>query len=170
MVRLPSGKRTPQLLYDTDLRMPALAEVPRVPVSDDSMTSEGPTYRDLWLRIRDELPKKGRKTDQLEGPPKLPKELQGAIHSLHSNYARQFEAWDKDKEEFFGATPPIFIVVCGRSGAGLRALGNACDGSPSWSGLERWARKWGESSRSFETSAGSRRKAADAGGLIALSA
>jgi hypothetical protein len=101
--------------------MPALAEVPRVPVSDDSMTSEGPTYRDLWLRIRDELPKKGRKTDQLEGPPKLPKELQGAIHSLHSNYARQFEAWDKDKEEFFGATPPVFIVVCGRCGAGFCA-------------------------------------------------
>lgn len=63
----------------------------------------------------------GPQNRSARGPPKLPKELQGAIHSLHSNYARQFEAWDKDKEEFFGATPPIFIVVCGRSGAGFCA-------------------------------------------------
>jgi type III restriction enzyme len=38
-----------------------LVKVPRVPVADDSGTGETPTYRDLWLRVRDELPKKGRR-------------------------------------------------------------------------------------------------------------
>ena len=37
-----------------------IVKVPRVPVSDNTMNGEQPTYRDLWLRIRDELPKKGR--------------------------------------------------------------------------------------------------------------
>ena len=36
-----------------------IVKVPRVPVADDSMTGEHPTYRDLWLRIREDLPKKG---------------------------------------------------------------------------------------------------------------
>ncbi len=49
-----------------------LVKVPRVPVSDDSGTGESPTYRDLWLRVRDELPKKGRGTDAISGEPKLP--------------------------------------------------------------------------------------------------
>ena len=38
-----------------------IVKVPRVPVADDSMTGAQPTYRDLWLRIREHLPKKGRK-------------------------------------------------------------------------------------------------------------
>ena len=41
-----------------------IVKVPRVPVADDSMVGEQPTYRDLWLRIREDLPKKGRKTDK----------------------------------------------------------------------------------------------------------
>jgi type III restriction enzyme len=42
-----------------------IVKVPRVSVADDSMIGEQPTYRDLWLRIREELPKKGRRTDAL---------------------------------------------------------------------------------------------------------
>ena len=42
-----------------------IVKVPRVPVADDSMTGEQPTYRDLWVRIRDELPKKGRGADAM---------------------------------------------------------------------------------------------------------
>ena len=65
-----------------------IVKVPRVPVADDSMTGEQPTYRDLWLRIREHLPRKGRKTEALNGEPKLPAELQGALHSLYSNYEK----------------------------------------------------------------------------------
>ena len=90
-----------------------IVKVPRVPVSDDSMTGDSPVYRDLWLHIRDDLPKKGRRTDAVEGPPKLPMELQGALHSLYGNYVKSFEAWrDSDAATSEYSTPPVFIVVC----------------------------------------------------------
>jgi type III restriction enzyme len=90
-----------------------IVKVPRVPVADDSMTGDQPTYRDLWLRIRENLPKKGRKTDALSGEPKLPAELQGALHSLYSNYEKYYRLWEQNTEaRAKGITPPVFIVVC----------------------------------------------------------
>ncbi|HPS77083.1 MAG TPA: DEAD/DEAH box helicase family protein [Thermoanaerobaculaceae bacterium] len=90
-----------------------IVKVPRVPVADDSMTGEQPTYRDLWLRIREELPRKGRKTDAVGGEPKLPLELQGALHSLYSNYEKSYRLWESNAEaRERGITPPVFIVVC----------------------------------------------------------
>ena len=77
------------------------------------MTGDQPTYRDLWLRIREDLPKKGRKTDALGGEPKLPAELQGALHSLYSNYEKYYRLWEQNAEaRAKGITPPVFIVVC----------------------------------------------------------
>lgn len=90
-----------------------IVKVPRVPVSDDSMIGEQPTYRDLWLRIREGLPKKGRKTEAVSGEPKLPKVLQGALHSLYSNYEKYYRLWESnDETRAKGITPPVFIVVC----------------------------------------------------------
>ena len=90
-----------------------IVKVPRVPVADDSMIGEQPTYRDLWLRIRDDLPKKGRKTDAVGGEPKLPVELQGALHSLYSNYEKYYRLWENNADaRARGQTPPVFIVVC----------------------------------------------------------
>ena len=90
-----------------------IVKVPRVPVSDDSMIGEQPTYRDLWLRIREHLPKKGRKTEALGGQPKLPAELQGALHSLYGNYEKSYRLWEQNAEaRARGITPPVFIVVC----------------------------------------------------------
>ena len=63
-----------------------IVKVPRVPVADDSVTGDQPTYRNLWVRIRDDLPKKGRKTAAVSGEPKLPAELEAAIQSLYGNY------------------------------------------------------------------------------------
>jgi hypothetical protein len=83
-------------------------KIPRVPVSDDSVAGTSPTYRDLWVRIRDGLPKKGRATDEIQGEPKLPKELEGALRSLYGNYEKSYQAW---KAAGTG-TPPVFIVVC----------------------------------------------------------
>ncbi len=48
-----------------------IVQVPRVPVADDAMIGEQPTYRDLWYRVRDSLPKKGRRTNALGGEPIL---------------------------------------------------------------------------------------------------
>jgi hypothetical protein len=75
-----------------------IVKVPRVPVADDSMIGEQPTYRDLWLRIREHLPKKGRKTDEVKGEPNLPVELQGALHSLYSNYEKYYRLWEQNVE------------------------------------------------------------------------
>ena len=70
-----------------------IVKIPRVPVSDNNMIGEQPTYRDLWLRIREELPKRGRGTTSLGTEPKLPVALQGALESLYSNYKLYFEKW-----------------------------------------------------------------------------
>ncbi|MGH2615461.1 MAG: BPTD_3080 family restriction endonuclease, partial [Thermomicrobiales bacterium] len=90
-----------------------IVKVPRVPVSDNAMVGVSPTYRDLWSRIRDDLPKKGKKTEAVGGEPKLPAELQGALHSLYGNYAEAYRLWQENAEaQSRGLTPPVFIVVC----------------------------------------------------------
>ena len=112
----PEGTLFPWVVSDfslIDAIEAGIVKVPRVPVADDSMTGDNPTYRDLWLRIRDDLPKKGRKTEAVGGEPKLPKELQGALHSLYSNYEQYYWQWEADTgAQAQGATPPVFIVVC----------------------------------------------------------
>ena len=87
-----------------------IVKVPRVPVADDAMTGTSPTYRDLWLRIRTELPKRGRKTDAVAGDPNLPAPLEGALLSLYGNYEKYYERWHE--AGLAGSTPPVFIVVC----------------------------------------------------------
>ena len=43
-----------------------------------------PTYRDIWLRIREDLPRKGATARKpMSGEPKLPAELEGALQSLY---------------------------------------------------------------------------------------
>jgi type III restriction enzyme len=112
----PEGTLFPWVVSDfslIDAIEAGIVKVPRVPVADDSMTGEQPTYRDLWLRIREDLPKKGRKTDEVGGEPKLPVELQGALHSLYGNYEKYYRLWEQNAEaRARGITPPVFIVVC----------------------------------------------------------
>src|SRR5262249_20073115 len=90
-----------------------IVKIPRVPVADNAMTGDQPTYRDLWLRIRDALPRKGRGSDAVAGPPQVPKELEGALRSLYSHYEKQYRDWEADAQgRDEGRTPPVFIVVC----------------------------------------------------------
>ena len=88
-----------------------IVKVPRVPVDDNAMDGAQPTYRDLWLRIRDELPKRGRRkrADNLSDVPKPPAELQGALSSLYGNYERYYRRWQNNPH---GQTPPVMIIVC----------------------------------------------------------
>ena len=112
----PEGTLFPWVVSDfslIDAIEAGIVKVPRVPVADDSMTGAQPTYRDLWVRIREHLPKKGRKTDKVGGEPKLPAELQGALLSLYGNYEDYYGLWEKNTEaRARGITPPVFIVVC----------------------------------------------------------
>jgi type III restriction enzyme len=111
----PEGTLFPWVVSDfslIDAIEAGIVKVPRVPVADDSMTGDQPTYRDLWLRIREGLPRKGRKTEAVGGEPKLPLELQGALHSLYGNYEKYYRRWENDAEMKAKGTPPVFIVVC----------------------------------------------------------
>ena len=97
----PEGTLFPWVVSDfslIDAIEAGIVKVPRVPVADDSMTGAQPTYRDLWLRIREHLPKKGRKTDKVGGEPKLPVELQGALLSLYGNYEKYYLRWEHNAE------------------------------------------------------------------------
>lgn len=93
-----------------------IVKIPRVPVSDDNMKGELPTYRSIWNLIRDQLPKKGRGTQdesKATSEPKLPKELEGALQSLYGNYEKAYQQWEQNlSAQARGITPPVFIVVC----------------------------------------------------------
>lgn len=112
----PEGTLFPWVVSDfslIDAIESGIVKVPRVPIADNSMTGDLPTYRDLWIRIRDDLPKKGRKANELSGEPKLPAELQGALHSLYGNYEKYYRLWEGNHAaQANGSTPPVFIVVC----------------------------------------------------------
>jgi len=112
----PEGTLFPWVISDfalIDAIESGIVKVPRVPVSDDSGVGEQPTYRDLWLRIRDTLPKKGRRTEEAGEEPVLPVELQGALHSLYGNYEKYFKWWEENPDAAAnGVTSPVFIVVC----------------------------------------------------------
>ncbi len=112
----PEGTLFPWVVSDfslIDAIEAGIVKVPRVPVADNSMTGEQPTYRDLWLRIREDLPRKSRRNDEVGGEPKLPVELQGALLSLYGNYEKYYRLWEQNAEaRTRGITPPVFIVVC----------------------------------------------------------
>lgn len=112
----PEGTLFPWVVSDfslIDAIESGIVKVPRVPVSDDSMTGDLPTYRDIWPRIREHLPKKGRGTEAVEEEPKLPVELEGALQSLYANYAKYYALWEQNTTALVqGLTPPVFIVVC----------------------------------------------------------
>ena len=112
----PEGTLFPWVVSDfslIDAIEAGVVKVPRVPVVDDSMTGEQPTYRDLWHRIRENLPKKSRKIDEVGGNPKLPRQLEGALRSLYGNYEKYYRLWGQNTEaRARGITPPVFVVVC----------------------------------------------------------
>ena len=89
-----------------------IVKVPRVPVSDDAGASDLPVYRSLWLSIRDELPKHGRKAGAVAGEPQLPAELEAALRQLYDNYARAHDRWQGDAASREHGSPPVFIIVC----------------------------------------------------------
>jgi type III restriction enzyme len=136
----PEGTLFPWVVSDfslIDAIEAGIVKVPRVPVASNQMTGPLPTYRDLWLRIREHLPKKGRKTEAASGEPKLPVELEGALHSLYSNYEKSYRLWEKQSADYtdlrrlkskndselnlrksaqsadeMRGPPPVLIVVC----------------------------------------------------------
>ncbi len=90
-----------------------LVKVPRVPVDDDGAQHDMPTFRNIWARIKDELPKRGAKGYAPGAGPVLPATLDAALRSLYRNYERSYREWEASAEaRAAGQTPPVFIVVC----------------------------------------------------------
>jgi type III restriction enzyme len=115
----PEGTLFPWVVSDfslIDAIESGIVKVPRVPIDDDRMKGNLPTYRHLWnSEVRAALPKGTRKKgkDSVFGEPKLPALLQAALHSLYGHYETAFDLWEKNVEaRERGLTPPVFIVVC----------------------------------------------------------
>jgi type III restriction enzyme len=111
------GQLFPWVVSDfslTDAVECGIVKIPRVPVSDNAMLGEGVTYRNLWLRLRDQLPKKNRRSAGVDDGtgPRLPAVLQGALHSLYDHYQKSFDLWRDQNSSNSASTPPVFIVVC----------------------------------------------------------
>ena len=82
-----------------------IVKLPRVPVADNIPGADVPIFRDLWIHIGKEMPKKGR----LVGDPlAIPDKLKTALHTLYKHYDETSEAWVRAGIDL----PPVFIVVC----------------------------------------------------------
>ena len=76
-----------------------------------AMTGELPTYRDLWLRIRDDLPKKGRKTEAVAASRSCRSSWKARCSPLRQLRTKRIERWEASSRRA-EQTPPVFIVVC----------------------------------------------------------
>ena len=90
-----------------------IVKVPRVPVADDAMTGDGPTFRDLWPHIRDDLPKKGARPAERHRPaPNCRSSWRGASQPLRQLREVVRAVAGDARPSTAGTTPPVFIVVC----------------------------------------------------------
>ena len=90
----PEGTLFPWVVSDfslIDAIESGIVKIPRVPVSDNAMTGDYPTYRDLWYRIRDGLPRKGRGTGgRLRPAAAAGRNWKAALQSLYGHYDKQY--------------------------------------------------------------------------------
>jgi type III restriction enzyme len=85
-----------------------IVKLPRVPVAENIPGDEMPVYRNLWVNIRKDMPKKGRGAGAELDPLKLPTRLQTALEALYGHYKKTFELWQEKNLP----SPPCFIIVC----------------------------------------------------------
>ena len=111
------GTMFPWTVYDFSL-LDALecgvVKIPRLPVESDTISKdEEPEFRNLWLHVRDDLPKKGKKTGDYDlSVLILPKTLHLALESLYGNYEKCYQRYEEDKKSNEDVMPPVMIVVC----------------------------------------------------------
>jgi len=113
----PEGTLFPWVVSDfglVDAIEAGLVKVPRVPVEDNAAQTTGgdetPVNRNLWVRVREELPRrKGARELAASTEPQLPAALEAALRSLYRDYERKYRDWEQAHTT---PTPPVFIVVC----------------------------------------------------------
>ena len=101
-----------------------LVKIPFLPVADDAQALAEPVLKNLYEHVRDQLPKKGRKTqrkeDRAEGktpaeaPPHLPPLVQSALRQFYAHYEKYLQGQREQGEKIADllTAPPVFIVVC----------------------------------------------------------
>ncbi len=111
----PEGTLFPWVTSDfslTDAIESGIVKVPRVPVADNADQAENPTYRNLWAHVGKDMPKGRGGKDDGQREPVLPKELQGALHSLYGHYEKAYRQWQAQARDYPALMPPVFIAVC----------------------------------------------------------
>ena len=110
------GTLFPWTAYDFSL-LDALecgvVKIPRLPVEQDNIAKDV-EFRNLWVNIREDLPKKGMKTidaDELSVV-NLPKKLEEGLLSLYGSYEKYYKVYEVAKKKDNNAMPPVMIVVC----------------------------------------------------------
>ncbi len=91
-----------------------VVKIPRLPIESDSISKdEEPEFRNLWLHVREDLPRKGKKTGKYNlSSFALPTKLHEALLSLYGNYEKYYEDYEKLKKKQKDAMPPVMILVC----------------------------------------------------------
>ncbi len=113
----PEGKMFPWTVYDfslLDALECGIVKIPRLPIESDVISKDDvPEFRNLWLHVRDDLPKKGKKTGDYDlSVLVLPTALNLALDSLYGNYEKYYREYEKQKKENPAVMPPVMIVVC----------------------------------------------------------
>ncbi len=85
-----------------------IVKLPRVPVAENIPGNEMPMFRNLWERIGNKMPKKGRGQSARLDPLSIPVELQTALEALYGHYEKTYQLWQQSGIK----VPPCFIVVC----------------------------------------------------------
>jgi type III restriction enzyme len=85
-----------------------IVKLPRVPVAENIVGDELPLYRNLWEKIRKDMPKKSRAAGGVLDPQALPPNLLTAMDALYGHYEKTYRLW----EEAGLQAPPCFIIVC----------------------------------------------------------
>lgn len=111
------GTMFPWVVYDfslLDALECGIVKIPRLPVESDTISKdEIPEFRNLWLHISDDLPKKGLKTEKYDfSVLVLPKTLSLALMSLYGSYEKYYREYEKQKKVTPAVMPPVMIVVC----------------------------------------------------------
>ncbi len=89
-----------------------IVKIPRLPVETDTTNAE-PEFRNLWLHLKDALPKKGKKTGDYDlNTITLPTKLEEALLSLYRNYEKYYARYVEAKRQNPAVMPPVMIVVC----------------------------------------------------------
>lgn len=91
-----------------------IVKIPRLPVRADNITKDDePEFRNLWLHVRDDLPKKGLKTGDYDlSVLVLPAKLEEALLSLYRSYERYHKVYEDRKKSNPNVLPPVMIIVC----------------------------------------------------------